>query len=218
MLLLLRLYLAGRVGTDTCNQCGKWNVAVGFCCFFVDTSAGIGSSSSRSRDATARPRLPRSCQDVDVDVDNKLDSTTRSCPTTTISTLSSPNLPPEFHSMSSGNDALADDGATEPPFSSPVASASPYEEERRILLHSVAESLAKVVGKMGTLNEQLARTADSCREVEEVASVWKEALGGGGNDGDGIGNRGEGDDDDGVLPVAEASSKATVTGAHRSGD
>ena len=75
--------------------------------------------------------------------------------------------------MSSGNDASADDGATEPPLSSPVASASPYEEERRILLHSVAESLAKVVGKMGTLNEQLARTADSCREVEEVASVWE---------------------------------------------
>ena len=50
--------------------------------------------------------------------------------------------------MSSGNDASADDGATEPPLSSPVASASPYEEERRILLHSVAESLAKVVGKM----------------------------------------------------------------------
>ena len=66
------------------------------------------------------------------------------------------------------------------------------------------------------MNEQLARTADSCREVEEVASVWREALGGGGNDGDG--NRGEGVDDDGVVPVAEASSKATVTGADRSGD
>ena len=60
---------------------------------------------------------------------------------------------------------------------------------------------------MGTLNEQLARTADSCREVEEVASVWREALGGGGDD-----------DDDGVVPAAEASSKATVTGADGSGD
>ena len=114
--------------------------------------------------------------------------------------------------MSSGNDASANNGASEPPLPSPVAQASPYEEERRILLNSVAESLAKVVGKMGTLNEQLARTADSCREVEEVASVWREALGGGDN-------RGKGDDDDdGVVAMAEASPKATVMGADRSGD
>lgn len=91
----------------------------------------------------------------------------------------------------------------------------PYEEERRILLNSVAESLAKVVGKMGTLNEQLARTADSCREVEEVASVWREALGGNGNGDDSDGNRGN-DDDDKVM--AEAPSKATAEGAGRSGD
>ena len=122
--------------------------------------------------------------------------------------------------MSSGNDASADNGASELPLPSPVAPASPYEEERRILLNSVAESLAKVVGKMGTLNEQLARTADSCREVEEVASVWREALGGGGNDGDD--NRGDrkGDDDDhdDVVPVAEAPSTSTATGTDRSGD
>lgn len=115
--------------------------------------------------------------------------------------------------MSPGNDASADNGASEPPLPSPVAPASPYEEERRILLNSVAESLAKVVGKMGTLNEQLTRTADSCREVEEVASVWREALGDGGD------NRGKGDDDDdGVVAMAEASPKATVMGADRSGD
>ena len=98
--------------------------------------------------------------------------------------------------MSSDNNASADDGASEPPArTSPAAPlhssnrvSRPYEEERRILLNSVAESLAKVVGKMGTLNEQLARTADSCREVEEVASVWREALGGNGDESDG--NRG----------------------------
>lgn len=95
--------------------------------------------------------------------------------------------------MSSDNNASADDGASEPPRTSPAAPlhyssnrvSRPYEEERRILLNSVAESLAKVVGKMGKLNEQLARTADSCREVEEVASVWREALGGNGGDSDG---------------------------------
>ena len=97
--------------------------------------------------------------------------------------------------MSSDNNASADDGASEPSRTSPAAPlhssnrvSRPYEEERRILLNSVAESLAKVVGKMGTLNEQLARTADSCREVEEVASVWREALGGNGDESDG--NRG----------------------------
>jgi hypothetical protein len=54
----------------------------------------------------------------------------------------------------------------------------------------VAESLAKVVGKMGALNEQLKSTADSCREVEEVASVWREALGDGGG-GDDNGDNGD---------------------------
>ena len=125
------------------------------------------------------------------------------------------------HAMSSGNDASADNGASEPPLPSPAAPASPYDEERRILLNSVAESLAKVVGKMGTLNDQLSRTADSCREVEEVALVWREALRGGGDDGDG--NRGKGDDDDDdddddVVAMAEAPSKATAKSADRSGD
>ena len=100
--------------------------------------------------------------------------------------------------MSSGSGATehapsADDSASElppPPPKTPApapapAPARPYEEERRILLNSVAESLAKVVGKMGALNEQLKSTAGSCREVEEVASVWREALGDGGGDDNG---------------------------------
>ena len=41
---------------------------------------------------------------------------------------------------------------------------------------------------MGALNEQLRSTADSCREVEEVASVWREALGDGGGDDNGDNN------------------------------
>jgi hypothetical protein len=57
-------------------------------------------------------------------------------------------------------------------------SLRPYEEERRILLNSVAESLSRVVNKMGVLNARLADTAQSCQEVEQVASVWKEALSG----------------------------------------
>mmetsp|Transcript_22086 Transcript_22086/g.63322 ORF Transcript_22086/g.63322 Transcript_22086/m.63322 type:complete len:107 (+) Transcript_22086:180-500(+) len=101
--------------------------------------------------------------------------------------------------MSSGNDATAHASADDtsraselqpaPPAAAPER---PYEEERKLLLNSVAESLAKVVGKMGTLNKQLARTADSCREVEEVASVWREALGGD-DGGDGNGERGNND-------------------------
>ena len=99
--------------------------------------------------------------------------------------------------MSSGSGATehapsADDSASElpppPPKTPAPAPARPYEEERRILLNSVAESLAKVVGKMGALNEQLRSTADSCREVEEVASVWREALGDGGGDDNGDNN------------------------------
>mmetsp|Transcript_23593 Transcript_23593/g.48849 ORF Transcript_23593/g.48849 Transcript_23593/m.48849 type:complete len:113 (+) Transcript_23593:221-559(+) len=57
-------------------------------------------------------------------------------------------------------------------------SLRPYEEERRILLNSVAESLSRVVNKMGVINARLADTAQSCQEVEQVASVWKEALSG----------------------------------------
>ena len=99
--------------------------------------------------------------------------------------------------MSSGSGATehapsVDDSASElpppPPKTPAPAPARPYEEERRILLNSVAESLAKVVGKMGTLNEQLRSTADSCREVEEVASVWRKALGDGGGDDNGDNN------------------------------
>ena len=108
--------------------------------------------------------------------------------------------------MSSDNNASADDGASEPPArTSPAAPlhtcssnrvSRPYEEERRILLNSVAESMAKVVGKMGALNEQLKSTADSCREVEEVASVWGEALGDGGGDDNG--------DNDDTTCISEA--------------
>jgi len=89
------------------------------------------------------------------------------------------------HAPSADDSASASELPPPPPKTPAPAPARPYEEERRILLNSVAESLAKVVGKMGALNEQLKSTADSCREVEEVASVWREALGDGGGDDNG---------------------------------
>ena len=89
------------------------------------------------------------------------------------------------HAPSADDSASASELPPPPPKTPAPAPARPYEEERRILLNSVAESLAKVVGKMGALNEQLKSTAGSCREVEEVASVWREALGDGGGDDNG---------------------------------
>ena len=89
------------------------------------------------------------------------------------------------HAPSADDSASASELPPPPPKTPAPAPARPYEEERRILLNSVAESLAKVVGKMGALNEQLKSTADSCREVEEVASVWREAFGDGGGDDNG---------------------------------
>ena len=89
------------------------------------------------------------------------------------------------HAPSADDSASASELPPPPPKTPAPAPARPYEEERRILLNSVAESLAKVVGKMGALNEQLKSTAGSCREVEEVASVWREALGDGGCDDNG---------------------------------
>ena len=60
---------------------------------------------------------------------------------------------------------------------------------------------------MGALNEQLARSAGSCREVEEVASVWREALGG-----DDVDNGGDYEN-----AAAEASPTATATTAKTDG-
>ena len=55
-------------------------------------------------------------------------------------------------------------------------SSRPYKEERRILLSSVADSLTEVVRKMSKMNDRLLGTAEACKEVEDVASVWREAL------------------------------------------
>ena len=99
-------------------------------------------------------------------------------PTPTLDTGTSPSA--------AAADAATSYSSEEPsPQSQP--SSRPYEEERRILLKSVAESLSRVVNKMGVINARLADTADSCLEVEEVASVWREALSGDG-DGDGDGD------------------------------
>eukprot|EP00978_Attheya_sp_CCMP212_P021210 scaffold61755_cov45-Attheya_sp.AAC.1 len=51
-----------------------------------------------------------------------------------------------------------------------------FQEERRILLDNVAESLLHLVRQIGRANENLHGMVEGCREVEEVSTVWKDAF------------------------------------------
>ncbi|CAB9503308.1 expressed unknown protein [Seminavis robusta] len=51
-----------------------------------------------------------------------------------------------------------------------------FEQERRILLSGVAESLSSVVKQMARANENLNGLDSSCDEVEKVAGLWKAAY------------------------------------------
>ena len=59
---------------------------------------------------------------------------------------------------------------------SPPQERSAFEEERRLLLDEVAESLRSVVKRMARANQNLTKTRGGINEVDQVQLLWKESY------------------------------------------
>ncbi|KAI2509440.1 hypothetical protein MHU86_4941 [Fragilaria crotonensis] len=53
---------------------------------------------------------------------------------------------------------------------------NPYDEERRILLQGVAESLTRIIEKFATVNQNLKVMEERNSDIKAVGDLWKAAT------------------------------------------